>query len=94
MLGMVTGEWKGVTVALKVISVPVSQYGQVQWQQVLGEAAIATLLNHPCVLHVCFARDGVSVVKDNVPPWKGHQLADSRAITAVSRHTQARLLSV
>ncbi|KAG2490397.1 hypothetical protein HYH03_011197 [Edaphochlamys debaryana] len=44
------GEWKGVTVALKVISVPVSQYGQAQWQQVLGEAAIATLLNHPCVL--------------------------------------------
>ncbi|KAG2423701.1 hypothetical protein HXX76_015091 [Chlamydomonas incerta] len=44
------GEWKGVTVALKVISVPVSQYGQAQWQQVLGEAAISTLLNHPCVL--------------------------------------------
>eukprot|EP00198_Chlamydomonas_reinhardtii_P011336 XP_001700673.1 predicted protein [Chlamydomonas reinhardtii] len=36
------GEWKGVTVALKVISVPVSQYGQAQWQQVLGEAAIST----------------------------------------------------
>ncbi|GLI64217.1 hypothetical protein VaNZ11_007413 [Volvox africanus] len=44
------GEWKGVTVALKVISVPVSQYGQAQWQHVLGEAAISTLLNHPCVL--------------------------------------------
>ncbi|GLC44203.1 hypothetical protein PLESTB_000752900 [Pleodorina starrii] len=44
------GEWKGVTVALKVISVPVGQYGQAQWQQVLGEAAISTLLNHPCVL--------------------------------------------
>ncbi|EFJ51656.1 hypothetical protein VOLCADRAFT_116305 [Volvox carteri f. nagariensis] len=44
------GEWKGVTVALKVISVPVSQCGQAQWQQVLGEAAISTLLNHPCVL--------------------------------------------
>lgn len=37
------GEWKGVTVALKVISVPVSQYGQAQWQQVLGEAAISTV---------------------------------------------------
>ncbi|GIL72275.1 hypothetical protein Vretimale_424 [Volvox reticuliferus] len=44
------GEWKGVTVALKVINVPLSQYGQAQWQHVLGEAAISTLLNHPCVL--------------------------------------------
>ncbi len=51
-LSLPAAEWRGAPVALKVISVPVSQCGRAQWQQVLGEAAIATLLNHPNVLQM------------------------------------------